>query len=125
MFIEAFLALGALVLSLTGATGELAGQIEERSGHLETSPAVVQVVHRPYRDGNCGACHTDSSPAGQSLKAPINQLCGNCHSPGDGFNHPVNDRVTCASCHDPHQSSNAKLLARAKDGLCIVCHDLR
>lgn len=99
----------------------------------------------------CDSCHVDhdtSTNYPSRLKAPVNQLCLDCHDRGalridaQGRGHIVNGhptqgardplypayRFTCASCHNPH-SSNQKVLFRYNylkapyDGtVCSVCH---
>jgi predicted CXXCH cytochrome family protein len=31
----------------------------------------------------------------------------------------------CANCHNPHQSNEAKLLAKSLPALCLDCHDAK
>jgi predicted CXXCH cytochrome family protein len=98
------------------------------------------VIHTPLAKEGCTACH---DPHGNTapffLSADINELCFSCHKKirEKGNNHPlmghpvsapqdplVEDReFTCVSCHNPHSSQYASLLAGEEIMmLCMNCH---
>ena len=98
-----------------------------------------RVVHGPFGGGRCNDCHSaHSAPNRYQLRRPVNDLCNSCHSGKREHNHPVvfhpvgwksdprspNRELSCVSCHDPHASDFANLLA-TPDGyfaLCQGCH---
>jgi predicted CXXCH cytochrome family protein len=71
--------------------------------------------HAPFVAGECGACHrAGSRPSPATVVKPLPGLCLDCH---DDFHTSVSRaverataRVSCTSCHTPHNSANAKLL---------------
>lgn len=94
------------------------------------------------RDGKveCGSCHNPHSPENKPfLTKPLNEACITCHSKitsgrhimgsfGLGDDHPVEkktnplrpeERMSCASCHNPHISN---LLPVRKNEVCNLCH---
>jgi predicted CXXCH cytochrome family protein len=82
------------------------------------------VAHPPYEDHNCTECH--QSRFSVNLKGPQKQVCFTCH---DDFlekvkvKHMPADNGECSSCHNPHGSSNPKMLAETGQALCLKCHD--
>ena len=88
----------------------------------------------------CNYCHVTSDKIAQLLlNAPLSELCVGCHpgrrSPNE---HKVDivpsmkvvelplskdGKVTCATCHDPHEKSSNPMLLRTKQSeLCYKCH---
>jgi len=88
----------------------------------------------------CSYCHiTSDKTVQQQLKAPLSELCAECHpdrrSPNE---HKVDivpsmkvvelplskeGKITCATCHDPHDRGGYPLLLRTKPAeLCLKCH---
>ncbi len=101
--------------------------------------ATKKYVHAPAATGQCLTCH-NSHVSGNTalLMSPVNKLCTDCH-PGHATGihilaglqgaHPVKGRpdpsrpgrnMSCASCHDPHNSDFPKLMLQK--GLCQRCH---
>jgi DmsE family decaheme c-type cytochrome len=84
------------------------------------------------RNVGCLTCHSVHSPVGpKQLKAASEpELCGTCHrnivNKLHRFNHmPVReDKLQCSSCHNPHGSTNTKLLKTGTtvDESCTSCH---
>jgi DmsE family decaheme c-type cytochrome len=84
------------------------------------------------RNVGCLSCHSVHSPVGaKQLKAASEPaLCATCHrnivNKMNRFNHmPVReDRLQCSSCHNPHGSTNQKLLKTGTtvDESCTSCH---
>jgi predicted CXXCH cytochrome family protein len=84
-----------------------------RRAPIPTKIAVSE--HAPFAAGECGACHRqDGRPSSASVVKPPPGLCLDCH---DDFHNSVSKtveraaaRVSCTSCHTPHNSTKAKLL---------------
>ncbi|MBI3401625.1 MAG: DmsE family decaheme c-type cytochrome [Acidobacteria bacterium] len=84
------------------------------------------------RNVGCLTCHSVHSPVGpKQLKAASEpELCATCHrnivNKLHRFNHmPVReDKMQCSSCHNPHGSTNTKLLKTGTtvDESCTSCH---
>lgn len=104
-------------------------------------------VHPPILGGMCSACHDPhASKYDGLLDKPSNGVCVTCHANKKdgahvirGFDrrfHPVEGvrdiskpkeskkKLTCYSCHDPHQSDSGKLFKfdGSGMGLCLNCH---
>lgn len=89
-------------------------------------------VHPPVKE-DCTSCHeVEISPAGTriSLLAEGTVLCLTCH---DGLTAAAEGKLkashapvadSCTTCHDPHASANARLLAAPAAELCSTCHEL-
>ena len=87
----------------------------------------VWYVHEPRKD--CTNCHDKSRQKNMSpqtyLKAPVPQLCYNCHSDYSS-NQYVHGPVAvgqCLYCHNPHASQIKYLLIKSEPELCYKCHD--
>ncbi len=98
----------------------------------EAAPAVVMnapaasnfSVHPPFQQHKCAECHV--SGTGQGMRASAPQLCWSCHKDflaDKKVKHQPVENGECASCHDPHQSENKKLLLKTGNLLCLSCHD--
>jgi DmsE family decaheme c-type cytochrome len=85
------------------------------------------------RNVGCTSCHSIHAPKGEkaNLKAKSeSELCASCHraivNKQNRFNHmPVREgKMSCASCHNVHGSSNQKLLKAGTtiDQSCTSCH---
>ncbi len=94
-------------------------------GTASGAPARLgRVVHEPYANKECGACHDPG--AGNSLTAPNGELCLQCHDLdlGKRYVHgPLASTGGCLVCHDPHSSPYRALLVSESDGFCLDCHD--
>jgi len=80
--------------------------------------------HPPFLAQQCAECH--GSATGMGLKAPVPELCWNCHKDflaGQKVKHQPVESGECADCHDPHQSENKYLLLKKGTELCLSCHD--
>jgi len=98
------------------SSGVLTGESQpESKGYL---------VHMPYGERECGACHDENS-LGEMVE-PQPGLCYMCHEDlGTQYNYlhgPVAGGY-CTSCHDPHMSKKEKLLRLTGDLLCFHCHE--
>jgi predicted CXXCH cytochrome family protein len=94
------------------------------------------VVH-PDLATSCDICHTPTGEEhpktgkkGFSLSEKIPVLCFNCHSDFQEkfekfpFLHgAVKDSVSCMNCHNPHSSSEPKLVLSSSNDLCLKCHN--
>ena len=88
----------------------------------------------------CSYCHvTSDKTVRQQLKAPLSELCAECHpdrrSPNEhkvdlvpfmkvvGLPLSKEGKITCATCHDPHDTGGYPMLLRARPAeLCFKCH---
>ncbi len=87
-------------------------------------------VHAPVARGMCGQCHqppTSATPF--ATKAAGTELCRGCHGPmvakaldKNRVHVPLVGGKGCLSCHNPHASKEAKLLAQPMKSLCGSCH---
>jgi predicted CXXCH cytochrome family protein len=94
------------------------------------------VVH-PQLESICDICHTPTGAdhpkknvKGFTLTEKLPGLCFNCHS--DFQEHmgaypvvhgPMKDTLSCINCHNPHSSTQKKLLLDGTNDLCLKCHD--
>ena len=85
------------------------------------------------RNVSCLTCHSVHEPKGPSQLKAVNELtlCATCHKTIVNkqlhrFNHmPVREgKMQCSSCHNPHGSTNTKLLkvGTTVDESCTSCH---
>lgn len=94
-------------------------------------------THKPVKEGKCAACHDIHGSDGAALIAPERQssLCSSCHGLLTGKHHSHSHSElaglagkgrdnTCLYCHDPHASTNKKLLLSNGSKVCINCHKL-
>jgi predicted CXXCH cytochrome family protein len=107
---SAVLVLAALALAAPAAR---AG--ESRLAPLPKEQAVV--VHGPYEQGACDACHARADQKDPGPATVTKETCLACHDEfggkapvriGKGKNHPV--KGECTGCHNPHNSKKKKLL---------------
>jgi predicted CXXCH cytochrome family protein len=87
----------------------------------------------------CSFCHLPHTGGkGMLLKTPVNDLCLECHPDRKGMKeHKVDitpsmyrgklplsadGKITCVTCHDPHQWSSQNLLRMETSELCLECH---
>lgn len=92
------------------------------------------VVHAPFAEKNCGACHADHGDEERLvLVGEGNALCAECHEFGDATFLAAHRKIApigkapCTGCHDPHRSRERRLLraglhAPVKAGACEKCH---
>lgn len=81
---------------------------------------------------SCISCHSihDSKSATAQLKTAIDSdTCYTCHKAERAkamrtSHHPIREgKITCASCHNPHDGSRPKMLqAESVNELCYQCH---
>ncbi|ADH85467.1 cytochrome c3 family protein [Desulfurivibrio alkaliphilus] len=125
-----------------GGKGELCVACHgDKTALVHDPERVAGYVHGIIGGGGCTACH-DPHAAGQPflLAVEINELCLGCHTSLRGVEkghpigaHPVagaddparpGRRLSCTSCHDPHQADFPALLGgRVLGGtVCKPCH---
>lgn len=91
----------------------------------------------PQIKKDCGICHV-SHMGGTLLKEPLSGLCIGCHSDRVEADHAVDivpsmdvgglpldrdGRMTCATCHDPHDGRGMEAMLRVEpEELCGLCH---
>jgi predicted CXXCH cytochrome family protein len=83
----------------------------------------VPVLHYPYGERDCAACHDPNSM--ESMTEPQPGLCYTCHtdlSTQFQYLHGPAAGGYCTACHDPHQSESEKLLRFTGERLCFYCH---
>ena len=100
--------------------------------HNRASHALWAGSQHDQRTLSCTTCHSVHAPKGPAqIKAPSErQLCGTCHrnvvNRTHRFSHmPVREgALTCSSCHNPHGSTNVRLLRAGTtiDESCTSCH---
>jgi DmsE family decaheme c-type cytochrome len=101
--------------------------------HDRKSHALWAGSQHDQRNVSCVTCHSVHDPKGPSqLKAASElTLCATCHKTivnkqQHRFNHmPVREgKMQCSSCHNPHGSTNTKLLkvGTTVDESCTSCH---
>ncbi len=100
--------------------------------HNRGSHALWDGSQHDQRNVGCTTCHSIHSPKGPSQIKAANEmaLCATCHRPvvnrQHRFSHmPVREgNMTCSSCHNPHGSTNVRLLKAGTtiDESCTSCH---
>jgi predicted CXXCH cytochrome family protein len=87
----------------------------------------------------CSYCHVSVDTAGAKLRSPLSGLCLECHpdrkSPNEhkvdivppmkveGLPLDKEGKMTCVTCHDPHEETHNPMLLRVKPSeLCLRCH---
>jgi DmsE family decaheme c-type cytochrome len=100
--------------------------------HDRTKHALWAGSQHDQRNVGCITCHSIHDPKGpKQLKAASEpELCATCHRNVVNklyrFNHmPVREgKMQCSSCHNPHGSTNQKLLKTGTtvDEACTSCH---
>ena len=88
-------------------------------------PFPNSVVHKPYAERNCDACH-EKGVNNRSLKEQP-AVCFGCHKNFQEKYKYVHGPVAggyCTTCHYPHQGELASLLKKQGQKLCLQCHTL-
>jgi DmsE family decaheme c-type cytochrome len=90
-------------------------------------------VH-PLESGNiqCTSCHNLSGLKDPALATGHDWSCQSCHTEKSGpfiYEHPVVEKHLingggCTECHEPHGSSNDRLLTQPGNGTCLQCHSI-
>ena len=93
--------------------------------------------HKPVRDGACGACHDLHGGASARLlkEGARGTVCRGCHPRLDGSHHRFSvdelkakgdgarvESSGCTYCHQPHASTQRRLLLPLGGAVCSGCH---
>lgn len=98
--------------------------------HSSSSKGLLMAnQHPPFKGGKCTSCHGEGAQAGGSfaITGGIKALCLKCHAGITAAtqlpHHPhTESEDACMSCHNPHASNSASLLAADQKNLCMKCH---
>lgn len=91
------------------------------------SALVLPVLHSPYEDDECDACH---GPSGQPPAEAV--VCADCHDTDDNFASVHNGGrrgeesgsvEACLDCHSPHAGHETMLVRADQKTTCTQCHD--
>jgi predicted CXXCH cytochrome family protein len=88
-------------------------------------PGITVVLHKPYADNNCGACHESATGTYEQFTKLPPEVCLKCHAkvPSEyTIMHGPVSAGECLLCHTPHESSIAHLLKDPPPGVCTQCH---
>ncbi len=109
-------------------------------GHAETAGGKNNRARDiPAIKKDCTICHVsaDVKKGSALLKKSVAELCIECHNERKRPNEhavdivpslpikglPLTDgKMTCITCHDPHQNPYGKLLRIPEQDLCVLCH---
>jgi len=91
------------------------------------------VQHQPFARNECSSCHVSHDSKFPHLqKEQTVKLCETCHNLSEKkylAKHSVSgiDKIDCTTCHDPHASTLAGLIAETAhlplvEGMCESCH---
>lgn len=109
-------------------------------GHAEASDAAKRKTFKlPESKRDCSRCHISYEEGAEKilLTKSVTELCQGCHPDRMAQNeHAVNiipsirvkqlplteGKLTCITCHDPHQNIHGSLLRMPASELCMACH---
>jgi predicted CXXCH cytochrome family protein len=104
------------VFALLLLAADPTGADDKRLAPLPKDQATV--VHGPYEQGACDACHERADPSDPGAAQVTRETCLACHDEfagtapvkiGKGKSHP-SSKGNCTTCHNPHNSKKKKLL---------------
>jgi predicted CXXCH cytochrome family protein len=99
--------------------------------HGSNTPGILfDTVHAPVASKRCNQCHgAPTSPTPFKTTRPGFELCRGCHTTmmNETFSKsrvhwPLLDQTGCMHCHEPHASTQKKLLRLEEANLCGTCH---
>ena len=82
-------------------------------------------AHKPFEDGNCGACHTNTTGSFGDFDKVGDDVCLKCHADVPHAYPRMHGPVAlglCNQCHLPHESSVRPLLRDDPAVMCTTCH---
>lgn len=104
------------------------------SCHLSVMTEFRRRSAHPLESGNirCTDCHNMGEAKDPALAVGLDWSCQRCHTDVAGpyvYEHPVAyshlvDDGGCIECHEPHGSSNDRLLIQPEGGTCLQCHSI-
>jgi len=112
--------------STSMASMEHSGMPEDSTDVSEEEIALSDTegsLHYPFGEGECASCHNERSLG--TMLEPQPALCYICHEDLAGQYNYLHGPVAggyCTACHDPHRSTNEKLLRYTGEELCFYCH---
>ena len=125
-----FVLFSATLLSITFP--DIAGSETLKCLECHNDIGKEQFVHSPFGAGECASCHQPQTgkrhPDDKGSVTPVEvgaKLCYMCHESlsGKKYVHAPVASGDCIACHNPHASSNAKLLKISGAPLCLTCHE--
>lgn len=121
----------ALCIACHPEQGQVVGTSHDLCAYFPNEPSAATTT--PRVTGTCSACHMAHGPAQQltgTARGPPADSAGQClacHQPGRCGQAKLPGRAdhpwtTCTDCHNPHERSFGKYLAKAQPDLCVGCH---
>jgi predicted CXXCH cytochrome family protein len=92
------------------------------AGAVPVEPQMV--IHPPYKERDCAACHDESKTSKEPRKMP--GVCYQCHDDFGKTYKVLHGPVAgglCTACHNPHLSKNKGLMIRSDRDICLFCHE--
>lgn len=89
------------------------------------APKFLSIIHKPYADGQCNACHEGDTSRFESFKKLGSDVCMKCHEKVIDQYPIMHGPVAageCNLCHNPHESSVKHLLNEDAPAVCAQCH---
>lgn len=93
------------------------------AGRLEGGKPVFVVIHKPYAEERCDACHRTRYRPSRNDSG----VCLECHASVKvtyPHVHGAVEAAACLWCHNPHESSRPALLRDSDRKMCAQCHTL-
>jgi predicted CXXCH cytochrome family protein len=133
-----FACLSAAMLLLAAVPAEIAPPARPagppvpkvRKVDLAPLPATEKIgaTHAPFEAGDCSICHERADPKSPGpITTTVNDQCLGCHDDYQklvaGKTGHVAAQASCVSCHNPHNTRQAKLLVEDASSLCLSCHE--
>jgi len=112
-----------------GVPNPYAPKVAAKPGEDEDNPAARGkitrvIVHKPYDEGRCDACHGAAKEFSEFTKMG-SDVCLQCHRKELNkfpIMHGPVSAGECLLCHVPHESQYPHLMKEPAPDLCIRCH---
>jgi predicted CXXCH cytochrome family protein len=101
------------------------GSDVERDAQGNPIVRASEFAHKPFEDGNCGACHANPSGSFSEFDKVSDDVCLKCHADVPHAYPRMHGPVAlglCSQCHLPHESSVRPLLRDDPAVMCATCH---